>query len=106
MSVIADVRRTLDRAILAVRAGRWYNGGRVPGTHGHGSAKWLAILAGLSARRTKPYGYDDGGIDERVVEYAWAFERVAARSNARHVLDAGSVLNHRRILDAWRRASL
>jgi SAM-dependent methyltransferase len=64
----------------------------------------LAILDGIAARGQKPYGYDAGGLDERVVEYAWVFERVEAHRDARHVLDAGSVLNHKRILDAWRQA--
>ena len=51
------------------------------------------------------YGWNDAGIDERVVEYPWLFERVAAlaRSDAR-ILDAGSVVNHWRILDRWRSA--
>ncbi len=78
----------------------------MPGTPGHGSAKWLAILDGIGACGPKPYGYDACGLDERVVEYAWAFERVARHADARHVLDAGSVLNHRRILACWRQAGL
>jgi hypothetical protein len=101
-----DLRRFADRAALRVRAARWYRGGRVPGTPGHGSAKWLAILDGIGARGPKPFGYDDRALDERVVEYAWAFERVAQHGGARQVLDAGSVLNHRRILDCWRTAGL
>jgi hypothetical protein len=105
MSLFSDLRRLFDVGILHVRAGRWYNGGRVPGAPGFGSAKWLAILTGIHERGRKPYGYEAGGLDERVVEYSWLFERVAAHRDARHVLDAGSVLNHRRILDSWRRAS-
>lgn len=52
------------------------------------------------------YGRDDAGIDERVVEYAWLFARMAVVDRQRgRVLDAGSVLNHETILRLWRDAA-
>ena len=89
-----------------VKASLWKRGGRIPGAYGSGAAKWLAIEAGISAPPNGRYGWDDAGLDERVVEYPWLFERMAALRNAERVLDAGSVLNHRRILARWRHAGL
>lgn len=87
-----------------VKAAAWRSAGRVPGASGHGAARWLAIEHAVSGGTVGRYGWDDAGIDERVVEYAWAFERIAAlRTTDSRVLDAGSVLNYPRVLAAWRR---
>ena len=52
------------------------------------------------------YGWDDAGIDERVVEYAWVFERMRALAAPdSRALDAGSVLNYPPVLAACRRAN-
>jgi SAM-dependent methyltransferase len=87
-----------------IKADFWKRRGNIPGAVGSQAAKWLAIEAGI-ARRDSAYGYDAAGLDERVVEYLWIFDRVAALDRpGGHVLDAGSVLNHKRVLDAWRAA--
>ncbi len=44
-------------------------------------------------RLPSKYGY---GVDERCVEYPWLFSHLSA--DAKHILDAGSVLNHEFIL--------
>jgi len=94
----------LRGAFRAAKARVWAQRGRRPDAYGYNAAKWLAIEAGVKARNGK-YGWNGAGIDERVVEYPWLFERVAAVAD-RHarVLDAGSVLNHWRVLDQWRSA--
>jgi SAM-dependent methyltransferase len=95
----------LKRLRHKVKADIWRRRGRIPGTFGSNAAKWLAIETGIRGARGGEYGRDDAGIDERVVEYPWVFDRMSAldRSGGR-VLDAGSVLNHKRILDLWREA--
>ena len=96
----------LRGAFRNVKARLWAQRGRTPDAYGYNAAKWLAIEAGVIAGDGR-YGWNDAGIDERVVEYPWLFHRVAAlaRNDAR-ILDAGSVLNHWRILDQWRTAGL
>jgi SAM-dependent methyltransferase len=77
----------------------------VPGTYGDTAAKWVSIERALAGEAGQPYGHDDAGLDERVVEYPWAFDRLAAlRTPGARILDAGSVLNHPRILAHCRRA--
>jgi SAM-dependent methyltransferase len=67
----------------------------------------LAIDRALANAPSDDYGRDDAGLDERVVEYPWALHRLAARHRAGDpILDAGSVLNHRRILAHCRRIGL
>jgi SAM-dependent methyltransferase len=89
------------------RARTWVRNGRVPGTSGYSSARWLAIDRALASAPGDQYGRDDAGLDERVVEYPWALHRLAARHRAGDpILDAGSVLNHRRILAHCRRTGL
>jgi SAM-dependent methyltransferase len=52
-----------------------------------------------------PYGFQAVGLDERVVEYPWVFHRLSAlHASGERILDAGSVLNHPRILAHCRRA--
>ena len=87
-----------------MKADLWKRRGRVPDAYGSGAAKWLAIQHGITERAGGRYGWDDAGIDERVVEYAWLFDRMRSLKRG-PVLDAGSVLNHGRILDAWRAAN-
>jgi SAM-dependent methyltransferase len=88
-----------------VKIALWKRGGRVPGAPGSQAAKWRAIEDSV-AGQSKPYGYADAGLDERVVEYPWIFDRMAEidRGGEGRVLDAGSVMNHRSILDLWRSA--
>jgi SAM-dependent methyltransferase len=90
----------------SVKAAAWKRAGRVPGGAGHGAARWVAIENAVSGATAGRFGWDDAGIDERVVEYAWAFERIGAlKSKDARVLDAGSVLNYPAVLRAWRRAA-
>jgi hypothetical protein len=100
LSALNDWRRGL-------KAKAWRAAGGIPGASGFGAARWMAIDHACSGAAAGKYGWDDSGIDERVVEYAWLFERMAAlkTANAR-VLDAGSVLNYPRVLSAWRRQSM
>lgn len=86
------------------KANLWKRRGRIPDGYGAGAAKWLAIQDGISAAADGRYGWDDAGIDERVVEYAWLFDQMRSAQRG-PVLDAGSVLNHSRILHAWRSAN-
>lgn len=77
----------------------------MPNASGYNTARWLAIEEGIDGATPGKYGWDAAGLDERVVEYPWVFERMASvhRKEGR-ILDAGSVLNHQRILDRWRSA--
>jgi SAM-dependent methyltransferase len=99
----------LRGAFRRVKARAWAQLGRKPDAYGYNAAKWLAIEQGVQRTPNGKYGWNDAGIDERVVEYPWLFERIAALAKgdaAPRVLDAGSVLNHWRILDRWRAAEL
>jgi SAM-dependent methyltransferase len=90
----------------ALKAGLWKRLGRVPNTSGANAAKWIAIDDAMRGRDAR-YGWNDAGVDERVVEYAWIFDRmVALRTPDARILDAGSVMNHARVLEGWRRAQL
>lgn len=87
-----------------LKAAWWRRRGSVPHAAGANAARWIAIRHALEAE-VPEYGANDPGIDERVVEYAWLFDRMRAlRENGGRVLDAGSVLNYRPVLDGWRRA--
>lgn len=95
----------LKRFRHRLKAELWRRRGSTPGASGSNAAKWLAIEKGVLARRGD-YGYHDAGIDERVVEYPWIFERMSALDQSgQRVLDAGSILNHRQVLDRWRSAN-
>jgi len=90
-----------------VKATAWRRAGHVPGAAGHGAARWTAIELAVNGATVARFGWDDAGIDERVVEYAWVFERMRALSAPhQRVLDAGSVLNYPPVLGAWRGAHL
>jgi SAM-dependent methyltransferase len=98
----------MDQLRREVKAAAWRRGGRKPETSGYNTARWLSIESDITnAKSSGRYGYDSAGLDERVVEYPWLFDRMTAlhRPNDR-VLDAGSVLNHKRILDRWRAVGL
>ena len=89
-----------------LKADLWKRQGRIPGAAGSNAAKWIAIEQGINGLAGQQYGWDDVGLDERVVEYAWLFDRMRSLDKPRgRVLDAGSVLNHATILDGWRRAA-
>src|SRR5215213_1766745 len=89
------------------RARTWVRNGRVPGTSGYSSARWMAIDRALASAPSDAYGHDDAGLDERIVEYPWALHRLAAHHRPNDpILDAGSVMNHRRILAHCRRVGL
>ena len=96
-SALRQLRRRL-------KADLWKRQGRAPGGYGASAAKWFAIETAVRSPDGR-YGWDDAGIDERVVEYAWLFDRMRALDATKgRVLDAGSVLNHPPILAAWRAA--
>jgi SAM-dependent methyltransferase len=79
--------------------------GRVPGASGYRVAKWLAVERALAGASERPYGHDDAGLDERVVEYPWVFDRLATRhASGARILDAGSVLNYPPLLSHVRSA--
>lgn len=74
--------------------------GRRPWSPGYYSVKKAGIAKGIDERvmtRTSlPAGYGIG-IDERIVEYPWVFLQLPQSPG--RVLDAGSALNHRFLLD-------
>jgi SAM-dependent methyltransferase len=97
----------LEHLRRSLKAEAWKRAGRIPNGPGYNTARWLAIDEGIAAKHLGEYGRDAGGLDERVVEYPWVFERAAAlHRKPGRILDAGSVLNHKRILDHWRRSLL
>lgn len=92
---------------LRAKSERWIKNGRIPGTNGYSSARWRAIERGLAEPQSQGFGYGDAGLDERVVEYPWAFHRLRSRwPPGTPILDAGSVLNHPRILAYCRREGI
>lgn len=91
---LGEVRRLAKAAL-------WKRAGRSPESVWAGAAKWAAIEESVHSEPHGRYGYDDAGLDERVVEYPWLFERLAALKPDGRVLDAGSVLNYERVLRAW-----
>jgi SAM-dependent methyltransferase len=95
------------RARMRLRAARWIRKGRVPGASGYSAARWSAIERALADPSIGAYGYGDAGLDERVVEYPWALHRLASRRTpGSPILDAGSVLNHARLLGVCRQRGL
>jgi SAM-dependent methyltransferase len=94
---------TINDRFRELKAWVWQSRGRVPHAYGYNAARWRSIEREIHARGSK-YGWDGGGFDERVVEYAWLFDRLAGVSPPGPVLDAGSVMNHTRILRLWRDA--
>lgn len=87
-----------------LKARLWKLRGSRPDAAGSAAAKWLAIEQGILAAGRAPFAYDAAGLDERVVEYPWIFERLGTLDQpAGRILDAGSVMNQKRILAHWRR---
>lgn len=84
-----------------LKAALWKRMGSVPHAAGATAGRWLAIERAIHNAGTE-YGYDDPSVDERVVEYGWVFQRLRELGSTGPVLDAGSVLNYRSVLDAWR----
>jgi SAM-dependent methyltransferase len=96
---------SLSRLRRKLKADLWKRQGRIPGGSGWSAAKWFAIEDAVGFPEKRGYGWDDAGLDERVVEYAWLFDRLRSLDDSRgRILDAGSVLNHRTVLHAWRSA--
>ena len=94
---------TLKHIRRRLKADLWKRQGRIPGGYGANAAKWIAIDKAMHEPSEGRYGWDDAGLDERVVEYAWLFDRLRTLdARRRRILDAGSVLNHRPVLAAWR----
>lgn len=88
-----------------LKAAWWKRRGSVPHAAGANAARWIAIGRALQGEAA-PYGQHDPGVDERVVEYAWLFDRMRElRAGGGRVLDAGSVLNYAPVLHGWRTAS-
>lgn len=99
-----DLRVHWNRWRAERRASAWRQNGRTPGARGYSVAKWAAVERALGHATPQPYGYNDGGLDERVVEYPWVFDRLAALSTpGGRLLDAGSALNHPQLLQHGRR---
>ncbi len=95
----------VNRFRRKLKADLWKRQGRIPGAAGSNAAKWIAIEHAAVATASDRYGWDDAGLDERVVEYAWLFDRMRSLDRPRgRVLDAGSVLNHQNVLESWRRS--
>jgi SAM-dependent methyltransferase len=102
---VAPTGSSLTQLRRKLKADLWKRQGRLPGGYGSSAAKWIAIERSIASPVSDRYGWDDAGIDERIVEYAWLFDRLRTldRGDGR-ILDAGSVLNHAKILSAWKRA--
>ena len=87
-----------------LKAAWWRRRGSIPHAAGANAARWLAIERSLRPGG-RGYGFADPGVDERVVEYAWVFDRMRALTiPGARVLDAGSVLNYPPVLAEWRAA--
>jgi len=94
----------INAAFRRLKARAWERGGRIPHAYGYNAARWFGIERDIGNGDGR-YGWDGGGFDERAVEYPWLFHRMASLGNApRRVLDAGSILNHERVLQWWRAA--
>lgn len=103
-AISQSLRRHWDRWRTERRSSSWTKNGRTPGARGYTVAKWAAVERALGCATPQPYGRDDGGLDERVVEYPWVFDRLAALSTpGGRLLDAGSALNHPQLLHHCRR---
>jgi len=98
----------LENLRRRVKAGLWKRLGRRAEGSGYNTARWLSIETDIANPPPGDrFGYDAAGLDERVVEYPWVFERLRGlHKPGDRILDAGSVLNHKRILDLWRSAQL
>lgn len=101
----AELRARWEEWNARRKSSAWIAHGRVPGDSGYGAARWLAIERALASADRRPYGHGDAGLDERVVEYPWVFDRLSSlRTSGARLLDAGSVLNHPLLLEHCRHA--
>jgi SAM-dependent methyltransferase len=102
---LASPGASLSRLRRKLKADLWKRQGRIPGGSGSNAAKWFAIEDAAASSGTNAYGWDDAGLDERIIEYAWLFDRMRALDDGRgRILDAGSVMNHATVLAAWEHA--
>lgn len=86
------------------RIATYLKNGRIPWSEGYDDFKWNQIEkvlhdssikeSFLSGNLPDNYGI---GIDERIVEYPWIMTNIDPES--KKVLDAGSILNHKTLLD-------
>ena len=85
-------------------AQEWRENGCPPYKAGYGEARQRALRSAVRRPSAQPYGLSGAGLDERIIEYPWIFDRLPHlhRRGARS-LDAGSTLNHPDVLDEWRR---
>lgn len=94
--MLFEIKETLDRLAMPLYVAR----GRKPWSAGYYSAKkdciGNGIDLGVMGTADLPPGYGLA-LDERVVEYPWLFAQLPKRPG--RVLDAGSALNHRFLLD-------
>ncbi|MEX2152795.1 MAG: hypothetical protein WD825_05600 [Gemmatimonadaceae bacterium] len=94
----------INIAFRRLKARAWERSGRIPHAYGYNAARWFGIERDIT-RGDGRYGWDGGGLDERAVEYPWLFHRMASLGHSpKRVLDAGSILNHERVLRWWRAA--
>jgi SAM-dependent methyltransferase len=97
LSMLFEIKELLDRLALPF----YKMSGHRPWSPGYytvkngtiGSAIDMGLLSDVAELPAK-YGYR---VDERVVEYPWLFAQLA--ENPGRMLDAGSALNHRFLLD-------
>src|SRR5262245_24851469 len=93
MGFLRELRAEINRQLYIGR-------GRRPWSRGYGEYRQGEIQRILDHRLFKtellPQGYGYR-LDERVIEYPWLFDRLPARGGL--LLDAGSVLNHRFLLE-------
>jgi SAM-dependent methyltransferase len=75
---------------------------RPPHTDAVRDPRWHAVNRSIDDPGSFPFGATEPGLDERVVEYPWLFDRLRSLHPAgMPVLDAGSVTNHEPILRQW-----
>lgn len=93
----------LESIVHSVRKTRYQISRRIPWTIGYSEYKYNFIGKLIDSdhlnifqegKLPDGYGYR---LDERVVEYPWFFSRI--EDSANRILDAGSALNHRKIIN-------
>jgi hypothetical protein len=99
-AIAFKVKSILDAVALPL----YWLRGRPPWSSGYYTAKKRAIAAAIDQRAVAPGQNLPPGfgvaLDERVVEYPWIFGHLSEVATATpRILDAGSILNHRFILD-------
>jgi SAM-dependent methyltransferase len=99
-AIVFKVKSILDAVALPL----YWLRGRPPWSPGYYTAKKRAIAAAIDQRAVAPGQNLPSGfgvaLDERVVEYPWICGHLSEVATATpRILDAGSILNHRFILD-------